>query len=507
MSNIDLTNSDKQLEILSQFLVELVNVTDKNKLYWHVAKQVVSRLGFIDCVVYELDRNTNTLSQVAAHGNKNPTEDTILNPLVIPLGKGITGSVAVSGEPILVKDISREKRYICDIESNQSEICVPIIYNQQVMGVIDCEDPVKNKFTDHHLRALMMVSSMLAAKLLQYEINCELQQSNVALNQEIEKSRLAEQALLEHQNLLESKVKRRTRKLQLSIIEQTEETRQKLKAEANLRKNQTLLFQSSKMASIGVLAAGVAHEINNPMAFIQSNLQTLKDYLDDYTGLFELQRALVDSTLSQKEDAEEIASQIKQYQKQIQLDDINEEIDDILSSTLEGTSRVSKIVSELKDFAYQGNDEYVSYDINRIIDNALSIAMNNMKYKVKVITNYSSLPPIKCQIDKLGQVFLNLLVNAAQAIEEQGEITIGTYSNEKNVLVKISDSGVGMSEEVREKIFDPFFTTKEVGVGTGLGLHISYNIIDNHGGTIEVKSKVNEGTSITVSLPIGTASE
>lgn len=502
MIDIDLTDTDSQLNILNQFSIDMVDLTDKSQLYWHVAREVVSKLGFVDCVLYELDIENDVLIQKAAYGDKNPEEEEIVNLLTIPLGKGVTGTVALTGKPLIVEDTRSDERFIVDIQDNLSEICVPLIYAGKVRGVIDCENPHKAHFNQSHLRALTTVAAMLSAKLLQYDINQELQQTNLALNREVAKSKAAEQALREHRYQLESIVEQRTQALQKSLTDLEKEIENKLRAEEDLVRNQAILSQSAKMASIGLLAAGVAHEINNPMAFVQSNLQTLEEYIKDISYLLDIQSELTKKVLSDSAEAKLLAENIKSYQDSIGLSEIQANFTELIKIVLNGAQRVTRIVTELKEFAHEDIDTWQKSDINSLIDKALSIANNELKSKAKVVTDYAKDANAFCFSDKLEQVFLNLLVNAAQSMKVYGEVIITTRHRTTEIEIEISDNGCGIPPEHLEKIFEPFFTTKEVGKGTGLGLHMAYNIIENHGGTILAKSQIGKGTTMTIRLPI-----
>lgn len=496
-------DSMSRLNIVSQFAIDLINVTDKEELLWLVARDVVSKLGFVDCVIYELIEQEGVLVQQAAYGIKNPRQREIVNRLKIKIGDGVTGKVAKFGKPVIISDVSQESSYISDVASNLSEIAVPIIYSGKIYGVIDCEDPRKNYFNTTHLRSLVTVAAMLSSKLLQYEINEELSLSNQALNGELVRCKKIEQKLENHKLLLEEKVNQRTADLQASIDELIRETNLKIEAESELRANQEMLHQSAKMASIGVLAAGVAHEINNPIAFVKSNLQSIEDMLQDLLPIKEIAE-VVDNHVSTDNMSEELRQKLlKKFDGLTAPSEVLTELPEMIDAALDGTSRVIQIVSELKEYSHQEIEGKTINDINLLLDKAAALAANELKYKATLIKEYSEeLPALKCWGDKLIQVFLNLLVNAVQAMDSIGDIKIQTQLEGENIKVIICDSGCGMTEETRLRMFDPFFTTKSVGVGTGLGMHISYNIIDNHKGKISVVSELHKGTVITIILPI-----
>jgi len=280
-----------------------------------------------------------------------------------------------------------------------------------------------------------------------------------------------------------------------------------IQLEEEYKKAHIQLLQSEKMASIGQLAAGVAHEINNPIGFVSSNLKTLSDYQRDIRRLIGEYRKLLTilrenmSINSYPAISNQIES-IKSIEEEIDIDFILDDIPDLIRESREGTDRIKKIVLDLKGFAHPGYDKLKSADINENLNSTLNVVWNELKYKAKVIKDYGTLPKIKCYPQQLNQVFMNILVNAAQAIEKEGEIRLVTRAKNGYIEIKISDTGVGIPKENLSKIFDPFFTTKEVGKGTGLGLNVAYNIIQKHKGTTEVESEVGKGTTFTIRLPI-----
>ncbi|QWV92982.1 PAS domain S-box protein [Geomonas oryzisoli] len=270
-----------------------------------------------------------------------------------------------------------------------------------------------------------------------------------------------------------------------------------------LKATHSQLLQQEKMASIGQLAAGVAHEINNPMGFISSNLGTMVKYLERLEGFLEVQSAGIAETAP-----EQMRQEIAEARKKFKVDYILGDARSLLSESQDGAERVRGIVQNLKSFS-RVDDAQASYvDLNECLESTVTIAWNELKYKTTLVRDYGELPPVKCRPQQLNQVFLNMLVNAAHAIEKQGEITIRTRRDGDEVLIAFSDTGAGIPDEIKSRIFEPFFTTKEVGKGTGLGLSISYDIIKKHQGSIEVESSVGEGTTFTIRLPIeGVASD
>jgi PAS domain S-box-containing protein len=274
-----------------------------------------------------------------------------------------------------------------------------------------------------------------------------------------------------------------------------------------LKMVQDQLLQSEKMAAIGQLAAGVAHEINNPVGFISSNLGTLNEYREDLTALIQkyMEMEQLVPTLCPVEENKELNETLNAARDLKEKMDIEFVLDDfgkIISESKEGTDRVKKIVADLKDFSHVDEHELTHADINKGLESTLNIVWNELKYKTKVNKDLGELPQVACYPQQLNQVFMNILVNAAQAIEKAGEIGISTSAFNGNVEVRISDTGKGIPEDVVSRIFEPFFTTKPVGKGTGLGLHMAYNIVKKHKGDIRVESTVGEGTMFIIDIPI-----
>jgi two-component system NtrC family sensor kinase len=266
-----------------------------------------------------------------------------------------------------------------------------------------------------------------------------------------------------------------------------------------LQRAQDQLLQSEKLASIGQLAAGVAHEINNPVGYVFSNFGTLTKYLDD---LFRMLAAYeqAESQLAGTPAALKLA----QLRSEIELDYLKEDVPQLMAESCEGITRVRKIVQDLKDFSHvDARQEWEWTDLHRGIDSTLNIVNNEIKYKADVVKEYGALPEVQCLSSELNQVFMNLLVNAAHAIGPQrGTITIRSGQDLDRVWVEVEDTGSGIPRENLSRIFDPFFTTKPVGKGTGLGLSLSYGIVQKHNGLLEVDSEVGRGTRFRVTLPV-----
>lgn len=285
------------------------------------------------------------------------------------------------------------------------------------------------------------------------------------------------------------------RKAQLALKKSHAELKE---AHEHLQETHEQLLQSEKMASIGQLAAGVAHEINNPVGYVYSNLATLQNYTNDLCQMLENYETL-ESLIP---DENEQIKKIHELKHRLDIDYLKDDMRSLVMESREGIARVKGIVQDLKDFSHVDEAEWQWVDIHAGLNSTLNIVNNEIKYKAEVIKEYGELPDIECLASQLNQVFMNLLVNAAHAIEEKGIIKIKTGIQDDLVWIEISDTGKGIESQNINKIFEPFFTTKEVGKGTGLGLALSYGIINKHHGHIEVESDVGVGTTFKLWLPI-----
>ncbi|MBS4099533.1 MAG: histidine kinase [Sulfuricella sp.] len=301
----------------------------------------------------------------------------------------------------------------------------------------------------------------------------ELGESNAGLHSQLAERRQIEEALLQEKHEQEALVKK-------------------------LEDAHNQLLQSEKMASIGQLAAGVAHEINNPIGYVNSNLGTLRTYLDQLLAVLAAYEALESTCEPAK------LAQVMTVKKQVELDFLKEDVIALLNESGEGIRRVKQIVQDLKDFSHVDEAEWQQADLHHGLDSTLNVVHNEIKYKADVVKEYNDLPNVECLPSQLNQVFMNMLVNAAHAIDEgtRGLITIRTGMVGDQVWVEFADNGKGIPPENLTRIFDPFFTTKPVGKGTGLGLSLAYGIIEKHRGHIEVKSEIGKGTTFRLWLPV-----
>jgi two-component system, NtrC family, sensor kinase len=321
------------------------------------------------------------------------------------------------------------------------------------------------------------------------------------------------QELHEFNRTLEQQVAERTHALQQSnrqlaadiVRRETVEEELRERYDELQRLHQTLsqaqeqLVQQEKLASIGLLAAGVAHEINNPIGYVHSNLGTLESYLHDLFSLLNAYQA------AERKIADTSCREALQALRQrIDFDFLKEDIPTLMRETREGIVRVKKIVQDLKDFSrVDSTPAWQWADLHRGIDSTINIIASEIRHKADIVREYGELPEIECLPMQLNQVFMNLLVNAAHAIEgKRGTITIRSGTADDRIWLEFADDGCGMSAEVRQKIFDPFFTTKPVGQGSGLGLSLCYGIVEQHHGKISVDSEPGHGTTFHIVLPI-----
>lgn len=305
-----------------------------------------------------------------------------------------------------------------------------------------------------------------------------------------------EDELQELNTLLEDKVKDRTAKLNQKNIE-LEETN------TNLKETQVQLLQAEKMASVGQLAAGIAHEINNPVGFVSSNISTLNDYVAIYQMMF----AQITTLVNTDDEAQRLAliADIKHNIVDKDMAFINEDISDLLNDSTEGLHRVADIVKGLKLFSRVDSDEVQLHNINDCVRTTLAMVNNQLKYVCTVETHLANVPAVTMNIGKISQVVTNLLINAGQAVEstgKHGRVVISTLVVNNFVELRVEDTGCGIPQDNLDKLFNPFFTTKPEGQGTGLGLSISFGIAQEHGGRLSVVSAENEGSVFTLALPI-----
>jgi signal transduction histidine kinase len=264
-----------------------------------------------------------------------------------------------------------------------------------------------------------------------------------------------------------------------------------------LEEAQNQLLQADKMASIGQLAAGVAHEINNPIGFVSSNLNTLRTHVGELLALVDAHEAAATAPGNAG-----TAAQLQRAREAIELDYLRQDLPELLDESADGLARVKKIVQDLKDFSRVDQADWQEADLNAGLESTLNVVRHELRYKAQVEKRLGALPLVLCLAGQLNQVFMNLIVNASHAIAESGVITLSSGLVGDWVWVQVDDDGCGMAEDVRRRIFEPFYTTKDVGKGTGLGLSLSFSIVQRHGGAIQVRSTPGAGSAFRVWVPV-----
>ncbi len=321
-----------------------------------------------------------------------------------------------------------------------------------------------------HVRGERSTSALLQALQTLYGVLSRLNRDMAATNLKLETTVAERTAALTEANR--------------ALVEEQQELRLLLE---KVNEVQSQLLQADKMASVGQLAAGVAHEINNPLGFVNSNLGTLRHYADDLLRLAALGAGTA--------EGEALA-------RQVDFDYLRGDLPTLLNESQEGLDRVTRIVANLKDFSRVDQAEWQEADLLEGLESTITVALHELKYKADIVRALAPLPRVRCVPAQINQVLLNLLVNAAQAIVEHGTITVRSAVEGPWVWLEIADSGKGMDAETQRRVFEPFFTTKPVGEGTGLGLSLAWDIIKKHGGSIDVESAPGQGTRMRLWLPI-----
>ena len=434
------------LSIINQFALAMLETTEPEHLLWAIADNVGSIMGFEDCVLYL--RDGNVLKQVAAFGVKT-SERKVLNKIEISIGEGIVGTVAKTGQGEIVKDTRKDRRYIYDQFSGLSELTVPVRYGDEVIGIFDIECAEADGFSREDLFLLQTIANIAAPRIKSAEYQQSLNDAQVKLSQSNES--------------LKDKV-------------------------ATLERNQQSLVQAEKMASIGQLASGIAHEINTPLGFSLSNLETARNYTSKIAEF-------VDSLIVTQRGKLPVG--ITEFVR------VKNDLNCLLEETMEGLTDLKDIVADLRSVSRTQSLELVTCDVNETLKKTLSVYKNMYHGRITIETIFVDDATVSGNPGKLHQVFGNLLVNAVQAIPEEGCIKIVTSKHANRLHISFEDSGNGISQSDIPNVFTPFFTTKPAGEGVGLGLSICYSIIvEDHGGDLTVKSKPG-CTTFKIELPAG----
>lgn len=447
---------------------EVENMYSKVKLLGEIGQQITSTLS-LDKIIERVYNNVNDLMDATVFGIGVYNEST--NELVFPgaIEKGVklpTWKASLDEidripvwcftheKEVIINDFELEyNKYIKSIpkpktgDNSHSMLYLPILAGDQKVGVITVQSFRKHSYNQYHLDILRSLKSYIAIAILNAR-----------------------------------------------SYERMTEAFEKLKSA------QTQLVEAEKMASLGVLTAGVAHEINNPVNFISGGIASLKENYHDVETL--LQMFLSFSPMAK--DADKKWGAIQSYIREIELDSLLPEMQDLFTSISNGAVRSMEIVKGLKNFSRLDEHDMKRASLEEGLDSTLVILNNQFKNRITIEKDYAGLKDLLCFPGQLNQVFMNILNNAVQAIEGEGVIRITTKEQNGQQVITIQDSGPGMPEDIKDHIFEPFYTTKGVGQGTGLGLSISYGIINKHEGTIEVESEIGKGTTFTITLPSAT---
>jgi signal transduction histidine kinase len=363
------------------------------------------------------------------------------------------------------------------IESSaKSLFCMPLIYQDRLAGILYLENNlITGAFTSGRVEMLKMLCGQIVISI-----------ENARLYKNLE----------EYNRNLEGKVEKRTAEISLKNEQLNKQKEELHKALEDLKHSQIQLLQSEKMASLGQLIAGITHEINNPVTFISAGVDSLNVNLDEISQLLGIYQSITPATVENK------LREIEKFKDKIEFQQTMSELSKLTESIKNGVRRTVEIVKGLSTFSRLDEDNIRLADIHEGLDSTLVILRNKYKDRIRIKKNYGDIPALACYPGRLNQVFMNILANAVDSIEGEGTITITTTNSDQNTHISIKDTGRGVPEENVVKIFDPFYTTKEVGKGTGLGLSISQRIIEQHKGTIEVKSEPGKGSEFMIKLPV-----
>ena len=447
-------------KLLESFSQELIFIKHNNELFEKLTAAIQQSMNVQYCALLEFVPEKNTAEIRAAAGDWSSSGFSVALP------EHLRKTIAEA--PVL--EAGNLPKVLPEVATVAAKLVVPITRQEQFF-------------------ALMLLGARHDGQPLAGEDFGMLQilarQAAIA----IENNRYIEESQQLIQKLTESEI----REQYISELENKNESLEKLFRE--LQETQSQLVQSEKMAGLGQLVAGVAHELNNPISFVYANMKSLQGYIYAI-------RELLTVLKHAPENAEKLRENLLDLDKKHDWQFLREDIDNLISESLEGSRRVKAVVENLRNFSRLDESDWKAVDLHEGLDSTLMLINNELKNRIDVRKNYGKLPPVLCNPGQINQVFMNVLVNAAQAISEKGEIRIATRSVGDGVEIEICDSGSGIPADVLPRIFDPFFTTKPVGSGTGLGLSVSYGIIRKHNGEIKVSSEQGKGTCFTIVLPI-----
>jgi len=465
----DLGTKVQQLSLLSD-LGAAVNATlDPERIYQQALDQLVHRMGYQGAYLFLVDRERR---RIVGHKGVGGPSGAEFEKVDLPFdpGASVAAKVAATGVPVLVEDVETTSEpadlRLARSLNVRSGVAVPLTVRGRVFGVIQAVSSEARGLGAGDVELLTAVANHVAAAVDKADSFRTIEDLSRGL---------------------EEKVRVRTEQLRAANEELHAAYR-------DLQATQMQLIQREKMASVGQLVAGVAHELNNPIGFVFSNVSTLDDFVKRLRGMLEAYRAVA---LGRAE-----AERMQHTWDELKVDYALKYLDSMIHGIREGAERARKIVRDLRVFARSQDDVWQPVDLHEDLESSLTLLNHLLKDRITIHRKFGDLPPVECVRSQIDQVFLNLLANAAQAIPAEGAITIETRRENATAVIAISDTGPGIAPESLGRIFDPFYTTKPVGEGTGLGLSISYEIVKKHGGQIRAENTPGGGATFTVSVPL-----
>ncbi|MHB8473352.1 MAG: ATP-binding protein [Gammaproteobacteria bacterium] len=493
----ELRNREYEIDLLKEIGAAVVSELNLDKVFDLVANRARDIIHAETLLIALLDEGCGHYTYRAGSG-KNAAE---IVGETLPLEMGVCGWVWRNKRAWwrgMLHELDAQERNHWESEAGHL-ILVPLVGKRHFLGGLAGIDKIGGgDFDKRDIDLLTLFANQVAIAIENATLFAGMEQAQ----------RLADSSQLQLAQInstLEHRVSRRTAELaeantelqaRADALRREKEEQQQLNR--RLQEAHAQLLQAEKMASIGQLAAGVAHEINNPVGYVHANLGSLAHHLE---GLLRLVDAY-ESSEALLAGAAGPLDAITQIKRDIELDYMRDDLPTLLHESREGVSRVRQIVQDLKDFSHVDAAEWQYADLHHGLQSTLNIVSSELKFKADVVQELGELPLVECIPSQLNQVFMNLLVNAAQAMDSRGVITLRSGCAADEVWIQVADNGSGIAPELQPRIFDPFFTTKPIGKGTGLGLSLSYGIVRKHGGRIDLLSTPGQGTTFTISLPI-----